>query len=330
MKSILYISKMNLFSTRAHVYNTVKTCEALNNDSQKLTLVSVDGSLTNAKDIQRFFDKWDIRRHFSVVSLRSTANFFRLKNFFLASKLEILFTNITLIKFIFHERNNYQLIYCRDPFLFPTVYFAKYFLKKPIFFEIHAVLHNKISQNLSERLAKISNGLVVINQGLYDYYQKLNKPMIVSFCSAAEPERFMDIKEKVLELRVGLSLPTEKILLGYSGNLSRTGNNDSYGIEDIINSLQLLPEQYIFVGVGKRDNNTVELEELANKLGVEKRVIFIPWTTRGMVVKYISSFDILCIPSAGAQIGNSPSKIVEYLVSERPIVAANTSAIAEV
>jgi len=318
-------------SRRANAYNTVKTCESLNSIRDlDVTLVSTDRALISNESKRLFFDNFAVKNPFNVVSLRSIGNFFRSRKFFMSSKLEILFANLGLVKFIYKHRRNYELVYCRDPFLFPVAFFAKRFLGKPLFFEIHAVLHRKISQKLSETLAKNSNGLIVISRGLKDYYQKLNKNILVSFCSAAEPERFTIIKQSKEEIRDELELPRDKILLGYTGNLYRTGNNDSYGIEDIISSLPYLSNQYLFVGVGKSGSNTLELESLANELSVSHKTLFIPWTSREIIAKYIRAFDILCIPSAGAQIGNWPTKIFDYLASGRPIVAARTQAITEI
>ena len=57
---------------------------------------------------------------------------------------------------------------------------------------------------------------------------------------------------------------------------------------------------------------------------------FLPWVDRQTLGAYILSFDVLLIPASGAQIGNSPSKMFEYLASGVPIVAANTEVISEV
>jgi len=84
------------------------------------------------------------------------------------------------------------------------------------------------------------------------------------------------------------------------------------------------------VGVGKKGSETKDLEKLAIDLGISERVHLLPWVSRGEVVKYILAFDILLIPSAGARIGNSPTKMFEYLSSGRTIIAANTKAISEV
>jgi glycosyltransferase involved in cell wall biosynthesis len=296
----------------------------------QVTLVSTDHSVVTDQEKQEFFSRQFVSNPFEIISLRSFGRTITERQFLWARKLEMFFSNMTLIRWLLKQPRAGVVIYCRDPFLYPVAWFAKKILKLALFFEIHAVLHKPASQRLVVGLARISEGIIVISRALADHYQVLHKPMIVSFCSAAEPERFAHIQTSAQDLRRSLGLPSDKIILGYTGNLSRTGNNDSYGIEDIISALPLLPPDYIFIGVGKRGNDTNELEQLSEQLGVADRVVFVPWVKKEIVAQYIKAFDLLVIPAAGAQIGNSPTKIFEYLVSGLPIVAAQTQAIAEI
>lgn len=328
MLSIHYITRINFQANKAHVYNTVRTCEALSAIPGVVpTLVSVDGSMRSLEARTVFFRKHGIKREFSIVSLSSLGSRigggFRVLNF-----IGVLLDNLSLAVYILRNRYAIDAVYFRDGRVFLPVFLAK-LLGKPVFFEIHAVLHSTYSQFLVNILGRISDGLVNISHGLDDFYKKYNTNSIVSFCSASEPDMFRKMKSKS-ELRTELCLPTDKIILGYTGNLSVTGNNDPYGIDDIIRALPFLPEDVIFVGVGKKGNETEDLEKLADELGVVKRVYFLPWVSKEKIADYILAFDILVIPSAGAQIGNSPTKMFEYLAAGRPIVAANTEAIAEV
>lgn len=331
MKRLIYVTRMNLLSPRAHVYNTVKTCEAIQTTgSWQVTLVSTDHSLTTTQAKKDFFSNLGVTTPFEISSLPSFGRRLTDKQFLWARKLEMFFSNITLIRFLLRQPRSEVVIYCRDPFLYPVAWFVKKILKLPLFFEIHAVLHKPASQRLVIGLAKLSDGIIVISRALAEHYRSLGQAMIVSFCSAAEPERFQQLTDSPERLRQSLHLPTDRILLGYTGNVSRTGNNDSYGIEDIIASLPLLPVNYMFIAVGKRGNDTAGLEQLATSLGVADRVQFVPWVKKDFVAQYIRAFDTVLIPAAGAQIGNSPTKIFEYLVSGLPIVAAQTQAIAEI
>ncbi len=329
--NIHYITRMNLSSSKAHVYNTAKTCEALNDEENfNLILISTDSTLRTKEDKQAYFERNGVTKSFSVVSLHSWSNYFSKSKFRLVNYLEIIFINITLTRYIITNSSKIDCVYFRDPLTPLPLLVAKYIFNKPLFFEIHAVLVRKSTQKIAEYLARISNGIINISYGLDEFYKPINKNSIVSFCAASEPERFRNILTSKLELRKELNLPVEKVISVYTGNLYRTGNNDSYGIEDIIAALPLLDPKYIFVGVGKKENETADLESLSRKLGVADRVIFVPWVAKDIVTKYLLAADILLVPASGDRIGNSPTKMFEYLVSGRPIVAARTRAIEEI
>ncbi len=328
MQSLLYISRMNILSPRAHAYNTLKTCEALQREGYyNVTLVSCTVGPVTPEMLSKVWAGNTIVTPFTIIGLDKSLKAGQTTK---VSKLEMITSNSRLILFLLKNSKKYQVVYCRDPYLYPAAWVAKRLFGLPLFFEVHAILHKKNSQRLVEALTRLANGAIVISRGLEDYYRQLTPRLTTVYCSAAEPERFTAVTDSVDTLRQALALPAEKIIFGYTGNVSRTGNNDSYGIEDIIACLLLLPPEYVFVAVGKRGDDSKELEDLAANLNVADRVIFIPWTTKDIVTQYIKAFDILVIPAAGAQVGNSPTKIFEYLVSERPIVAAQTQAIAEI
>ena len=331
MPRIYYLTRINFNSDKANVYNTAKTCEALSlNSDAKVILVSTDDSLRTEQQKTDFFNKHSIRDRFEIISLLAISNRLKYSKLRLVNWLEVIAANISLSRFLFREWKNIDLIYFRDPFIFLPAIIGKFILRKPLFFEIHAVLHRWHGQFLNNLLAWISDGLVVISYGLADFYKKYNKNLIVSFCAASEPERFSGITGAKADLREKLGLPFNKTLLGYTGNLYITGNNDPYGIEDIIRTMPFLDESIFFVGVGKKGEETKSLENLAKELGVSERVLFLPWVSKSEIAAYLLAFDILLIPAAGAQIGNSPTKMFEYLTAGRPIVAANTQAISEV
>src|SRR3989338_2717154 len=299
MPRIYYLTKINFNSNKANVYNTVKTCEALSlNNNAMVVLISTDNSLVNEEAKNFFFKKNSVKNKFDIVSMGSFANYFKNSNIRPINWIETILANLSLAWFVISSRKKFDIFYFRDPFIFLPVLIVRFVFKNTIFFEIHAVL--------------------------------LSKHVIVSLFACAEQERFDVVKKKKGELRKELNLPEEKIILGYTGNLWKTGNFDSYGIEYIINAIPLLDKNVIFVGVGKKRNETEGLEDLAKNLNLGNRVLFLPWVPKNEIAKYILAFDILLIPSAGAQIGNSPTKMFEYMVSGRPIIAANTKAISEV
>lgn len=331
MKTILHISRMNFLSNKAHVYTTAKTCEALAmQEGVKVVLLSSDDSLASDEAKREFYEKHDIVRKFEIVSLASVANRLKGSRFRLFNWLETIAVNLSILKYVLLNGKKFDVLYYRDCSLFLPVLVAKYIQGKPIFLELHAVLHKRHGQWLNEYFSKISDGLIPITRGLEDYYRKFNPKSVVAFCAAAEPEKFDRISESGEQLRRKLGLPLDKLILMYSGNLHKTGNNDSYGIEDIVRALTRLDQSVIFIGIGKKGQETKGHENLARELGVAERVKFLPWMRRREVYEYWKAADILVHPAAGSQIGNSPTKIFEYLAAGKPIVSADTTAIREI
>ena len=322
---------MNYFSNKSHVYTTTKTCEAMNLvGDTKVTLVSTDNSLLQEGAKNKFFDGLNIKP-FDMVSIDSWSNSFKNSSNRLVNWLETLTTDLSMLRFVFRSRKDFDVLYFRDPTLFFSVLTTKIFLRKPIFMELHAILSANLKRKMTEFLAKRADGVISISHGLKEYYDNINNVGIVSFCSASSMEDFNKVTESKEELRGKLNLPKDKILIGYAGNLSYTGNYDSYGTEEIINSLQHLDERFVFVGVGKKNSNdTKHLEKLAADLGVIDRVIFIHSVPKKEVAEYLMTFDILVHPSAGRRVANSPAKLFEWLSSGKPIIAAKTQAIAEI
>ena len=331
MRTILHITRMNFLSTKAHVYTTTKTCEALAKQAGiEVILLSSDNSLQSREAKESFFARHEIDKRFAIVSLSSFGNRLKKSSWKPVNWLETIAVNLSIARYVLTHRDKYDILYFRDSSIFVPILISKYVLHKPMYMELHAVLHKKYKQQLNDFCAKISDGLVAISYGLKEYYERFNKNIIVSFCAAPEPERFARITHTKPELRAKLGLPQDKTILLYSGNMGMTGNYDSYGIEDIVNALPLLDDSIIFVGVGKKGNECEAHEELATILGVRERVMFLPWTEMQVVAEYCRAADILVLPASGAQIGNSPTKMFNNLVSGRLMVAARTQAIEEV
>ena len=187
--------------------------------------------------------------------------------------LELANSNFILMRYVFKNRKQIDVVYAREPFVLPVIWFSKYVLKKPIFFEAHAVLHRRRSQWLIERFVRMADGVVSITRAMENFYRKYNSNIITSYCSAVDPNLFA-IKKDKKTLRQELHLPEDKIIIGYTGNMGVTGNNDSYGIDDIVKAIPLLDNRFVFIGVGKKEDETAGVETLADDLNVSDRALF--------------------------------------------------------
>jgi len=294
-----------------------------------MKLVSTDDSLSDQLKQKEFFKLHHVSREFHIISLRSWANLFKNSPNFLIYNLSTIFANISLMKYVWRERQNFGTLYFRDHLILPVILFAKYCLNKKVVYESHYILNKRFGQWLTERCVSVSDGIVVIAITLKNYYDKFNKNIIVAFCASSEKEKFLISGDKVY-FRKQLGLALNKFYLVYTGNIDFTGNGDSYRVEDIVEALSLMPEEVMFIAVGKKTADVHSLEKQATHLGVGKKIICVPWVGRDKVVQYILASDILIIPESGAKPGNSPTKMFEYLSAKRPIIAADTEPIREV
>ena len=250
MTSICYISRLAFGSNKANVYNTVKTCEALAQAGVQLVLVSSDDGASTSESLKRFRAKYHVSDAFGIVSLTGASNRYKFGTGAENSKLSAVLANVELMREAWRRRGACDVVYMRDAHLLPTALFVSWILRKPVFFEAHAVLAGRRNKFLGDTLARISRGVVAITHALADYYKNFNANVVVSYCAAAEPERFRAVAASKAQLRVKLGLAADKFLLCYTGNLTQTGNNDSYGVEDIIAALPHMPEGTVFIGVG--------------------------------------------------------------------------------
>lgn len=327
---IVYVSRLDPQSNRAHVYNTMMTCAALSRIHECTVLLVTTGSgahagphvLSPSTETQGAFH--------NVVRIGYQWNI-RLYNFGgLRSKISIFIQNLQLALYVLLNRGRYDVLYFRDPLLFLPPLVATVILRKRVYFEIHAELKKPMSQAFNNMLARMSSGNITITHALEDFYRKYNDNITTIYCTAAEPEQFERIDIPKNKLREMLNIPTQLFLLGYAGVLGKTGNNDSYGIEEIIDAFSCLPIDVGLLLVGKVGQETGPLVDRASALGALERVYIFPRVPRTEVARYLAACDALVIPTAGGRIGNAPTKMFEYLGSLKPIIAAHTRPIAEI
>ena len=327
MIRILFISRINLLSGRTNVYNLAKTCEAVNaQEGFSAKLVTTDQD----RDRNIFFHKIGIRKPFDIVCLRATSTITRLggkrgyelATFFLA--------NVRLGLFLLMHTKEFDAVYFRDESVSPAALLAKLILRKKVFFEIHSVLESRSRQLLNRISARFVDGMIAISSGLKRYYEKSNKNIIISLCSAAEDSWFNHSRDKVA-FRQELGLPLESYLIGYTGVVGANPNNDYYEVDDIVKSLALLPANVVCVVVGELNGNAGWLRDVAGKSGVQERIIIVPWQDRSEISKYLQAFDIVLIPKRKKDlVGDSPAKMFPALAARRPIIAGRAECIEEV
>lgn len=293
-----------------------------------MTLVSTSTGLSR-EETRYFLKEYNIKQEFPIILLNSWSNYLPQTRFRLINWLEVILANFSLIRFLLPQRKKIDIIYFRDQHIFLAIIFARYILRKPVFFEAHAGKRKKHTQVLLNLMVRISNGVIAISQALKDYYQDLNKNIISVFCLAPEIESFPSNKGKQ-ELRKELNLPRDKVIIGYAGRLDLKGIHSNYQIDKVIKALKNLGQDVLFVIIGAKEKEAKALKKIAQDIGVEPRIKVYPRISRLKIFNYLLAFDILVIPKLGDLPGDSPAKMFEYLAAKRPIVAAKTGPVSEV
>jgi hypothetical protein len=176
MVNIVYITRLNFFSDKAHVRTITKTCEALSLLGDiNLTLVSTDNSLNDTSLLNQFFSRYSVKNPFKIISLNSISNYFKNSSNFFVYNIGTILANLSLGFYVLQNRHKFEVLYLRDHLLLPVFLFTKYVLRKKTVYESHYVLTKKFGQYLTEVMVKKSDAIIAIAGTLRDYYLKFNK-----------------------------------------------------------------------------------------------------------------------------------------------------------
>jgi len=112
--------------------------------------------------------------------------------------------------------------------------------------------------------------------------------------------------------------PKNKIIVGYAGSMGVTN-----ALEPFIQAIKLLKEyeQIHFMLVGGGDNRDAFEEELR----IYKNVTFLPRMEQKKVKYFLHKCDILYLSTQNSRVweyGQSMNKVVEYMLSAKPIIAS--------
>jgi glycosyltransferase involved in cell wall biosynthesis len=144
-------------------------------------------------------------------------------------------------------------------------------------------------------------------------------------------EKF-DINISKEEARVKLGLPKDKKLIGYVGMLRTLGMEK--GVNTAIEAMNFFNQKDAALAlVGGYESDINFYKEMAAKLGVSDKVIFIGRVIHSLIPVYLKAFDVLVAPFPENEHYNfymSPMKIFEYMASRRPIVSTNLPSLREI
>src|SRR3989344_3653680 len=152
---IFYITRARLSFLRAHTQNIVKTAEYMSN--QKDISVEVFSAASEPKTTQKIFADKNVSQPFL---------------------LDVSSKRRSLVYALWARRRAFDVLYFRDPFLWPQALFARLALGKKIIFEVHGSYEWRFAYPIWRFAVFISNGAVFITRALADFYHT-KKPFVV-------------------------------------------------------------------------------------------------------------------------------------------------------
>ena len=141
-------------------------------------------------------------------------------------------------------------------------------------------------------------------------------------------ERF-GIDTPKVEARATLGLPQDKKIILYVGHLFPVK-----GVNVLFDTYQYLAENEVIYFVGGTDEDIEQFRQKWKKAGSPQNIVIVGRKPHGDIPLWLRSADVLSIPNtakdtAGA-IESSPSKLIEYMASGRPIIASDVLGITDV
>lgn len=141
-------------------------------------------------------------------------------------------------------------------------------------------------------------------------------------------ERF-GIDTPKAEARATLGLPQDKKIILYVGHLFPVK-----GVNVLFDAHRFLGADEVVYFVGGTDEDIEQFRKKWEKAGSPKNIVIVGRKPHGDIPMWLRAADILSIPNtakdAAGAVESSPSKLMEYMASGRPIVASDVPGIRDV
>ena len=290
---ILYFTKANLALRRSHVYNILKTAEALGRVSGTKVVIIAPVKVQAEREI--------------ILSKHNISS----------DLVQIISDHDDLYYKVVDEA---EVLYWRDPKLYFQIRKLKKGHKKA-FFEVHRMPRGWIEWVLWLLNFRLADGVVTITCALKKRLKKYHKNVVTVFGNAYDPELFIEVRNiSQQKVREDLLLPQNETLIVYAGQTKE------YRFNEIFEAIKDLPVKMAIIGVTDRQ----ELQFQVQFFGLEKKILLIDRISRIHIPAYLLAADILCVPYIREEAGAFPVKIFEYMGAGKPIISFVNEPITEI
>lgn len=246
-----------------------------------------------------------------------------------------IFVSLKYLKYI--KKNKITHVYCREPRLqmFFLIFKHLFFLDKIEFiYEMHEIKRDSFLSRINFWLiSKFCDYIVFITKNLKDAFIKRynygQEKSIVAHDGVDLAVFDIDLSRQEAQKQYGL--PINKKILGFFGRFKTMGMDK--GLEVIFRSLKKLDDNVILLAMGGKPKDISFYKNMADGLGLNKRVIFTEHLNQNEVAGRQKACDALLMPfpfNEHYAYYMSPLKMFEYMASQRPIVATDLPSVREV
>jgi glycosyltransferase involved in cell wall biosynthesis len=181
----------------------------------------------------------------------------------------------------------------------------------------HSPAQKKKAGIKEARLIYNADSIIMVSNGCAQFTAEkygVPLPAVIMNTPDFDPE-----ESEVRDLREGLSIPAENIVLVHQGSLQR-----NRGIEQSIEAVRSIPNvTYVIIGYGQ---HRPYLEDFVLKSGLSEKVKFFGPVPADELIEWTASADIgICtiVGKTKSYLYAMPNKLFEYTMAGLPVVASN-------
>jgi len=325
---IIYLATVRMPGRRAHSIQIIRTCEALQRLGAKTILIVPKRRKELGENLVSFYGLSVRPTVIKVPTIDLLEKARNKENAYLI--LVFTFYLFALPLLIILKLSGKTVIYLRERILLLLTWLTKPFHLLPTVYEMHELpKFTGIMRKIQKIALHTCKKIVTISKFQEKLLKKTGFPESrITVIHDAADERIYIREESREDLRRRLNLPINKIIITYSGQLSRWKNP-----EFIVDALKYVKnENVVLLFVGGSREDIKRLRKYAERVNVKEKIILKGYVRPSEVGRYLKASDILIHYSMtiGDMASFSPLKLFEYMLSGKPLLAPDYPYIKEI